>query len=58
MKAVVLSVVNKLAIAEVEKPKPGVKECLVKVLACGICGTDRHIYHGEYHSGKPVILGH
>ena len=58
MKAVVLSTVNNLAIAEVEKPKPGLKECLVKVLACGICGTDRHIYHGEYPSAKPVILGH
>ena len=58
MKAVVLSAVNALAIAEVEKPKPGSKECLVKVLACGICGTDRHIYHGEYPSTKPVILGH
>jgi len=58
MKAVVLSAVNALAIAEVEKPKPGSKECLVKVLACGICGTDRHIYHGQYPSTKPVILGH
>ena len=58
MKAVVLSAVNVLAITDVEKPKPGLKECLVKVLACGICGTDRHIYHGEYPSTKPVILGH
>lgn len=58
MKAVVLSAVDVLGIAEVEKPKPGTKECLVKVLACGICGTDRHIYHGEYPSTKPVILGH
>ena len=58
MKAVVLSAVNELAIADVERPKPGTKECLVKVLACGICGTDRHIYHGEYPSSKPVILGH
>jgi L-iditol 2-dehydrogenase len=58
MKAVVLSAVHALAIADVEKPKPGTKECLVKVLACGICGTDRHIYHGEYPSTKPVILGH
>jgi len=58
MKAVVLSAVNKLVITEVAKPKPGDKECLVKVLACGICGTDRHIYHGEYPSAKPVILGH
>ena len=53
-----LTAVNALAIAEVEKPKPGIKECLIKVLACGICGTDRHIYHGEYPSAKPVILGH
>ena len=58
MKAVVLSAVNALAITDVEKPKPVLKECLVKVLACGICGTDRHIYHGEYPSTKPVILGH
>jgi len=58
MKAVVLSAVNALAITDVDKPKPGTKECLVKVLACGICGTDRHIYHGEYPSTKPVILGH
>lgn len=58
MKAVVLSAVNALAITDFEKPKPGIKECLVKVLACGICGTDRHIYHGEYPSTKPVILGH
>lgn len=58
MRAVVLSAVNDLAIADVERPKPGSKECLVKVLACGICGTDRHIYHGEYPSSKPVILGH
>ena len=58
MKAVVLSAVDNLALLDVEKPKPGSKECLVKVLACGICGTDRHIYHGEYPSAKPVILGH
>jgi L-iditol 2-dehydrogenase len=58
MKAVVLAEVANLVIAEVEKPKPGAKECLVKVLACGLCGTDRHIYHGEYPSTKPVILGH
>lgn len=58
MKAVVLSAVDNLALVDVEKPMPGASECLVKVLACGICGTDRHIYHGEYPSAKPVILGH
>lgn len=37
------------------------KEVLVKVAACGICGTDVHIYHGSKGSVEvqpPVILGH
>lgn len=36
-------------------------EVLVKVEACGICGTDVHIYHGSKGSAEvhpPVILGH
>lgn len=36
-------------------------EILIKVMACGVCGTDIHIYHGEPGSADvnpPVILGH
>ena len=36
-------------------------EVLVKVEACGVCGTDVHIYHGDKGSAEvhpPVILGH
>jgi L-iditol 2-dehydrogenase len=58
MKAVVLKEVNNLVIEEVTRPTPASGQSLVKVLACGICGTDRHIYKGEYPSTKPVILGH
>ena len=31
---------------------------LVKVKACGVCGTDIHIYEGTADSRPPVILGH
>jgi len=31
---------------------------LVRVEACGICGTDRHIVHGEFLTSPPVIIGH
>ena len=31
---------------------------VVEVRAAGICGTDLHIYHDEYPSNPPVILGH
>lgn len=36
-------------------------EVMVQVKACGICGTDVHIYHGEPGSAEvapPVVLGH
>lgn len=39
----------------------GPKEVLVNNKACGICGTDVHIYHGEKGSAEvtpPVVLGH
>jgi 2-desacetyl-2-hydroxyethyl bacteriochlorophyllide A dehydrogenase len=33
-------------------------QLLVKVGACGVCGTDFHIYKGEAPAKAPVILGH
>ena len=39
-------------------PVPGPGEVLVKVAACGICGTDVHILRGEYLGDYPVIPGH
>jgi len=31
---------------------------IIEVTAAGLCGTDVHIYHDEYPSRPPVILGH
>ena len=42
-------------------PSPARNEVLVRVMSCGICGTDVHIYHGEPGSAEvvpPVVLGH
>ena len=33
-------------------------EILVKVRACGVCGTDVHIVDGTSRSTPPVVLGH
>ena len=46
-----------------EEPVPsiGPEDVLVKVAACGVCGTDVHIYHGDKGSAEvipPVVLGH
>jgi D-arabinitol dehydrogenase (NADP+) len=39
-------------------PEPGPGELLVRVMASGICGTDVHIFRGEYMGSYPIIPGH
>ena len=58
MKAVRLEAVGQLFTREIEKPVPGPNELLVRVEASGICGTDRHLFHGEFPCIPPVTLGH
>jgi L-iditol 2-dehydrogenase len=59
MKALLLSEYNQLDIADLPAPVPGVDEILVRVAACGICGSDVHGYDGT--SGRripPIVMGH
>ncbi len=59
MKAAVWKGVEKMEMKELDVPKPKQNEVLVKVGACGICGTDMHIYYGKMTYAKPpVVLGH
>ena len=59
MKALVLSKYRELQIEEVAMPEPGSDEVLIRVEACGICGSDVHGFDGS--SGRripPIIMGH
>jgi len=59
MKALLLSDVNRLEYVDVPTPEPGPDEVLVRVRACGICGSDVHGMDGG--SGRripPLIMGH
>lgn len=61
MKAAVLTEKMNLEIQELPLPEPLDHEVIVKVKACGICGTDQHIYHGQPGSAEvqfPIVLGH
>ncbi|WP_256749336.1 zinc-dependent alcohol dehydrogenase family protein [Mesorhizobium sp. Mes31] len=58
MKAVRLEAVGSIALREVDKPDIGPDELLVRVEACGVCGTDRHLFHGEFPCKPPVTPGH
>jgi L-iditol 2-dehydrogenase len=59
MKVLLLSHYNQLELADVPVPTPGLGEVLVRVAACGICGSDVHGYDGS--SGRripPIVMGH
>ena len=46
--------VRDVDVPKISKPD----EVLIKVFACGICGTDLHILNDEFTSYPPVTLGH
>ncbi len=58
MRALRLMGLNDLQLCDVPIPEPKAGEVLVKVEACGICGTDRHLLRGEFPSKPPLTLGH
>jgi L-iditol 2-dehydrogenase len=58
MRAVRLHAVGDIRTVSVAAPLPGHGEVLVRVLAAGICGTDRHLFKGEFPCKPPVTLGH
>lgn len=58
MKAFVINGPHNAAVTEVPMPEPKAGEVLVKVERAGICGTDFHIYKGEYIAQYPIIPGH
>src|SRR5262245_31283271 len=58
MRATRLMATNDIRMADVRVPEPGPGEVLVRIEAAGICGTDRHLYKGEFPCTPPVTLGH
>ena len=50
-----------LRVEEHEVPAVGPHDVLIQVKACGVCGTDVHIYEGDKGAAEvtpPTILGH
>lgn len=59
MKALLLSAYKTLSVVEMPTPEFGDDEVLVRVRACGICGSDIHGYDGS--TGRripPLVMGH
>ena len=58
MQAVRLFAPHDLRLVHIEPCEPAPGEVTIRVEAAGICGTDRHLYLGEFPSKGPVTLGH
>jgi len=59
MKALLLTEYKKLELTEMPVPAVGPEDVLIRVRACGICGSDVHGYDGS--SGRrvpPLVMGH
>jgi L-iditol 2-dehydrogenase len=59
MKALLLSEYKNLSVVDVPEPDIEPDELLIRVRACGICGSDVHGYDGS--SGRripPIVMGH
>lgn len=60
MKAAVLTEYGRVEWKEVEKPGHARDEVLIRVSYASICGSDQHIFTGEFHprTKTPMIMGH
>ena len=61
MKALVYNGAKNLKVKDVPMPSVGENDVLIKILYCGVCGTDIHIYNGEggaFETPTPLIIGH
>lgn len=59
MKALLLTEYKKLELTDMDDPVTGADDVLIRIRACGICGSDIHGYDGS--SGRripPLVMGH
>ncbi|MEI7437961.1 MAG: alcohol dehydrogenase catalytic domain-containing protein [bacterium] len=47
-----------IEVRQMPEPQPGPGEVKIKIVACGICGSDIHVRHDTFPYWPPVILGH
>ena len=58
MKAMVLRSPGKMALEEVDAPRAGGSQVLIRVTHTGVCGTDLEIFRGRIPVRHPLIMGH
>lgn len=49
---------NDVRLDDIDDPSPGPRDAVVRMAACGICGTDVSFVHMGGITGSPMALGH
>lgn len=57
-RAAVITEKLKIEMKALPIPEIGDKDLLVKIEMCGVCGSDLHIYQGDWGEPYPLIPGH
>ncbi len=62
LKTLIVNNDGSLSVQEVPKPKYNSKQALVKMVSCGVCGTDSKLIHAGFKGfpkeAYPIMLGH
>ena len=58
MRATVFHGKDDIRVEEVERPRAGAGEAVIRVTLTTICGTDLHILRGEYPVRDGLVIGH
>lgn len=59
MRAAVLTAPHRFEVREMDVPRVGPEDALIRVLRTGICGTDMHMFNGHYAADRlPLVPGH
>ena len=58
MKSCVIEKPGTVVVKEHDRPRPTADDVVVRIRASGICGTDVHIFRGDYLGEYPVVPGH
>src|SRR5215468_9239046 len=58
MRATVFRGKNRIGIEEIDKPRAGAGEAVIRVTLTTICGTDLHIVRAEYPVAPGLVIGH
>src|ERR1051325_1576240 len=58
MRATVFHGKGTIRVEEVERPRAGVGEAVIRGTLTTICGTDLHILRGEYPVRPGLVIGH